>query len=120
MIAAGEEELICDFAETYHLYGLESVPVELAEILAAGLPPDSRLMRKLSGRQASDIVILLAMAVDTLNLLLWSKTKDAQHRRNRPESIAARLTEKPQKAGKVDSFQSGVAFKVAWRRATRQ
>ena len=68
----------------------------------------------------SDIVILLAMAVDTLNLLLWSKTKDAQHRRNRPESIAARLTEKPQKAGKVDSFQSGTAFKEAWKQATRQ
>ena len=94
--------------------------MELAEILAAGLPPDSRIMRKLSGRRVSDVVILLSMAVDVLNLLYWSKTKDAQHRRNRPESIAAKLTEKPKKTGKVDSFQSGAAFKAAWRRATRQ
>ena len=117
MINSCEAELICDFAEVYHIYGLESVPVELAATLAAGLRQDSRVQMKLSERRVPDWVTLLAMAVDALNWLMWSKTKDARHKRNMPESVAAQFTRKPEQERKqIQSFRSGAEFRAAWDR----
>ena len=42
MINLSEYALICDFAETYHIFDYRSLPVKLAATLSAGLRDDSR------------------------------------------------------------------------------
>lgn len=87
-MAEDEDALICDFAETYHIYDYKALPVGLAATLAAGLGIDSRIKSKMAGLKAPMSVVLLASAVDNLAFLRWSKTKDAEQGRNAPKQIA--------------------------------
>ncbi len=75
MIKLDEASLICDFAETYHIYDYRSLPVGLASTLAFGLGDDSRIKMKLSGQRAKTSVLLLASIADGIHLLLWSASK---------------------------------------------
>ena len=75
MIKVDEASLICDFAETYHIYDYRSLPVGLASTLAFGLGDDSRIKMKLSGQRAKTSVLLLASIADGIHLLLWSASK---------------------------------------------
>ena len=121
MINSCEAELICDFAEVYHIYGLESVPVELAATLAAGLRCDSRTAFKLSalsGLNLPDSFELLAMIFDALNWLRWTKTKDAEHRRNVPRSVFEPNPDRNRK--QIQSFRAGAEFRAAWNHVTSQ
>lgn len=113
MIAVDEDALICDLAETYHVYGLESLPVELIATLAAGLRSDSRVKLKAAGLKADQKTILLAMAVDRLSFLAWAKTKDAEKNINRPASIASRFFEQPEEEKKLMGFDSPEDFMKA-------
>lgn len=45
----------------------------------------------MTGTRVPDNILLLAHAVDRLSLLVWQQTKDGQHNRNRPDSIAEML-----------------------------
>ena len=72
MIATDEDSLICDLAQYYHVFDYRSMTVESVATLAAGLPEDSRIMRKL---------------YDDLNFYLYSMTQNAKHGINRPASI---------------------------------
>ncbi|EEF93193.1 hypothetical protein CATMIT_02144 [Catenibacterium mitsuokai DSM 15897] len=56
--------------------------------------------------------ILSALAVDYLALLAWSKTKDAQKNRNRPESIYEKLMN-PVKKKQTEGFNSAEEFERA-------
>lgn len=87
MIRADEDALICDLAETYHIYDYKTLPVILVASLSVGLRDDSRIKMKMSGAKAPTEIILLASMVDKLNLLIWTKTKDAEKGRNRPKSL---------------------------------
>ena len=53
---------------------------------------------------------MLAAMVDSLNLLVWSKTKDAEKGANRPKSVLEQLM--PQKE-KASAFQTGKDFEEA-------
>ena len=64
-----EDELICDFAETYHILDYRSLPPALVAKLAAGLREDSRVKARLSGYQVTLDVILNALTVDYLATL---------------------------------------------------
>ncbi len=75
MIAADEDAVICDFAETYHIYNFRSLTLLYAATLAAGFRDDSRIRRKLSNERVSTDTMLNAAAVDALNLLVWMQTK---------------------------------------------
>lgn len=87
MISADENALICDFAEIYNIYDYKKMPPSQAAILASGLPNDSRIKMKLTDRKFSTAEMLLAAVADRLSILVWAKTKDAQHGRNKPKSI---------------------------------
>ena len=106
MIDRDEESLICDFAETYHVFDYKSLPVRLSATLAVGLPADSRIMRKLSGQKQTTEVLLLANIADALNLLVWFKTKDGQKNRNRPKSVLQSLLEEPTQYEAFDSIEA--------------
>jgi len=91
MLRTDETALICDLAETYGVLDWRALPLKTAAALSAGLRDDSRIVMKISGRKVPNDTALLAAAVDRLSLLVWSKTKDAEKGRNRPDSILQSL-----------------------------
>lgn len=92
MIQTDEEALICDLAETYHIYDYRTLPARLVASFAIGLRENSRIKMKLSGSKVSAEIILLASIADSLNFLAWTKTKDSEKGLNRPKSILNTLT----------------------------
>lgn len=92
MIRTDREALVCDLAETYNVHDMRGLPALHVATLASGLGEDSRIKRKMSGNRVGVDTQLQAMQVDLLQYLLWSKTKDAQHGRNKPASITDNLT----------------------------
>lgn len=55
------------------------------------------------------------MQYDVLNMLLWTKTKNAKNNKNRPKSLLDTLMH-PQVEEKVNSYSSGKEFEEAYRR----
>lgn len=109
MIRLDRDALICDLAETYGIYGLESLPVRMVAILSCGLRDDSRIKQKLSASPVSLDTLLIAHAVDRLGLLIWQKTRDGQRGKNRPvsfvEQIIGSTKEKRIKPSGFDSIE---------------
>lgn len=87
MISADEDALICDLAETYHIYDYRALPVSYVAALACGLGEDSRIKRIISGQKVSTQTMLLAAIADRLGLLCWMQSEDARDGHNRPKSI---------------------------------
>lgn len=113
MVATDESALMCDFLETYHIRDFRDLPARQAGLYACGLREDSRIMRRLSGAAASVNTTLLAICADALRILIWQRTEDGMHGRNRPESILDSLLGKtPVKT--LDGFDSSDEF-LAWR-----
>lgn len=78
-------------AETYHILDYKSLPAQQIATFCYGLRNDSRLKMKLMNSKVSFETLLKAVAVDRLNFIAWSKTKDAQKNMNKPKSIVAGL-----------------------------
>lgn len=87
MLGRHREALECDMAETYHVLDLTALPARKLATLAMGLRENSRVIMLLGERRATTSEMLNAAMVDRLSLLVWAKTKDAQHGRNRPKSV---------------------------------
>lgn len=120
-MATDEDALTCDFAETYHVYDFRALPAETAAALAAGLPKDSRVLRRLSGSELTLTETLLAAGVDLLHLILWTKTKDAEKGRNRPQSVLETLAGSAQKKDRnVRGFETPEAFMEAYQAALKE
>lgn len=115
MVSAGEDKLTCDFAEIYHIYDWRSIPVKLAATLAAGLPDNSRSIRALAGLPCGLNTLLLAAIADRLSLLVWTKTKDAQKGRNKPQMITEGLLKKTEKKN-IEAFSDIDSFEAARRK----
>ncbi len=110
MIAVDEDALICDFAETYHIYDWRRLPVAYIATLAAGLREDSRIKMAITERKASLDTLLMAAVVDRLSLLVWTHSKDAEKGRNLPVSILNRLLGGSEPQKEVQAFASGADF----------
>lgn len=108
MVKVDRGGLLCDMAETYHIYALNALPLSTIATLAVGLPMEARIYRKLSGQEMPLNTLLLAGIYDGISLLLWSKTKDGEKNRNRPKSLLKSLTQKPDSA--VKAFRSPEEF----------
>lgn len=93
MIREDKNSWICDMAETYNIYDYKRVPVKMLGILSAGLREDSRIRQKLEGLKAPPDTIIMAKIYDLVNILLWSKTKDAEKGKNYPKSFAKMFLE---------------------------
>ena len=104
MINLDEDSLICDLAETYHILNYKELSPSLVATLSCGLSDNSRIKRKIADRRLTLEETLMAAMVDKLSQLLWTKTKDAQHGRNRPKSILDALEKPKEKVYK--SFSS--------------
>lgn len=86
-----EDELICDFAQVYHIYDWRELPPTKVATLTVGLPQNSRVKRKLSDITIDMTDMLLALAVDCLKILIWQNTEDGHKNRNHPQSIYKKL-----------------------------
>lgn len=114
MIERGEDALICDMAETYHIYEMRSFRASYIATLAAGLREDSRIMMLFSGNKIRPSLLLQAASLDKLALLWWAETKDGQKNRNRPESVVESLTkENKQPEEPAIVFESAEEFNRA-------
>lgn len=95
MLSISEDFLICDLAETYHIYitDWEKTPYPISYIatLANGLSDDSRIKRKIGEKKLTLTEALLATLIDKINILVWQRTKDGIKGRNMPTSILQKL-----------------------------
>ena len=76
MMELDEDALICDLAETYHIFDYRSLPVKLVATLSAGLRDDSRIKLKAAGSPVSLETIILAAIADNLSMLRAGFSKD--------------------------------------------
>lgn len=113
MIKLDEEALICDLAETYHIYDYKQLPLSTVAVFACGLREDSRIRLKMSGQKLSTQHVLLAAIADAVNLIWWSKTRDAEKGKNRPISILGASTQNEKKADDIEVYASGKDFEEA-------
>lgn len=116
MIALGEDELICDLAETYHIYNMRQFPCEYIAILANGLRSDSRIKLKAAGLGLNLRDLLLAHIADNTAINAWLQSEDAKKGKNRPPSYVKMLTEKIDQSKQPKAFLSGAAFDKEWER----
>lgn len=116
MIATDRTALICDLAETYGIYDMRALPVSTLAVLASGLRDNSRIKIKMSGVKTDQETLLLAMAVDNLRFLSWTKTKAAQDGSDRPKSIAKALLGQVEETPRNVAYGSGEEFDAAWKR----
>ena len=71
MINSDEDALICDLAETYHIYDYRLQPLQLVATLSAGLRDDSRIKMKMANAPASQEIILLASIADRIEFFRY-------------------------------------------------
>ncbi len=114
MIALDEDALICDFAETYHIYSIYSMPCEYIAKLAYGLREDSRIKMKANDLRIDIRTILLAHLVDNTAINVWMKSQDAQNNKNRPKSMVSILLHRETEDDTL-KFESGDDFINMWR-----
>ena len=110
MIAEDEEALICDLAETYHIYDYKKLPLTQVAIFAIGLKDSSRIKMKMSDQLVPMETLLLAGILDRLSVLLWRQTKDGQKGRNMPTMVLDTLVARKSKDSDVIVFSSGEDF----------
>lgn len=122
MMDVDEDALICDFAETYHIYDIYQYPCELVATLAAGLRSDSRIMVKLSGLRITPELYTMCDIADSLRILRWQNTRDGQKGRNVPPMLLETFSGDNQKDKKEDlrGFRSGEDFMNEWKRLTEE
>lgn len=118
MLAADEDALVCDLAETYRIVDWRALPVRTVATLAVGLSEDSRVKMRLTGAKAPTSTLLTAAMIDRLSVLCWGQTKDAQHGRNRPKMMLDMLqADAPaKKTDGTTAYASAAEFEAARQR----
>ncbi len=114
MISEDRGALICDLAETYHIYDYRSLPVATVATLSAGLREDSRIKTKMRGGKAeTDTDVLIGHVYDRLVDILFRIGAYKRH----PDSLALQLMgieEGRVKKGKnIRAYSSADAFEKA-------
>lgn len=114
MVAVDEDALICDLAETYHIYDYRSLPLQRVAIFAAGLRENSRIKTIMSGLKYPLDTMLLGLIVDRLSLLVWMQTKNGMKGINRPEPILGGVISGEKADSEIESFNTPEEFKKRW------
>lgn len=91
MVVTDESALICDLAETYHIYDYKSLPLSRVAIFAVGLRENSRIKMKMNNLKYPLNTMFLAMIADSLRMMAWMQTKDGASGVNMPKSILSQL-----------------------------
>jgi hypothetical protein len=110
MIKTDEDALICDLAETYHIFDYRQLPVNMVAVFSYGLKNDSRIKMIMNDQNISLENLLLAGISDKVGLLLWMNSKDGQKNKNRPAPLLELLTGGAKKSDDTVVFNSGEEF----------
>lgn len=110
MIKADEGALICDLAETYHIYDYRQLPLKMVAVFSVGLRNNSRIKMKMNNQPVELDTLLLAGISDKLSTMMWWQTKDGQKGVNRPDSLVDVITNTQTKEKNVIAFSSGEDF----------
>lgn len=108
--------MICDLAETYHLFDYRKYKPSLIAVLVSGLKEDSRLNHAINGGFSISSNTLLSIIADYCSLIWWSRTDDGLNNRNRPKSITQKslnVHEEKKKNGAYMKFSSAEEFMKA-------
>lgn len=115
MIEFDEDALICDFAETYHIFDYRSLPARLAATLAAGLRDDSRIKLKAAGVPVGLDTVLLAAIADRVEAFRFGFSKEAEKGKMPPLLVNQILGEHDKKTkNKTMSFRTADEFEKAY------
>lgn len=115
MMVTDEDALVCDFAETYHVYDYRQLKPSYAATLAAGLREGSRIRTVLGGIPTPLPLYLQMAELDALNLIAWLNSSDGADGKNRPKSLLKAFTDD---GSTVQGFDSGEDFMTEWKRRT--
>ena len=117
-----EDALICDFAQFYHIYDIDSLDVRTAAILMSGLPKESRLVKELTGNKPDQETLLMASILDTARSIEYAVFQaHSKKKLKRPQSVVKKLlgidTEDEQKHHyDVRGFETAEEFYETWNR----
>lgn len=112
MIQIDEDALICDLAEVYHIYDYRQLPMLRVAVFSFGLRENSRIKMAVNQQKVAADTLLLAGIQDALNLLVWSKTRDAHKGGRPPVSIVKSMIEEPVESEELH-FETGEDFELA-------
>ena len=114
MTNLSEDALICDLAETYHIYDYRSLPLRLVATLSAGLRNDSRIKLLAADMPASQETLLLAIIADRIAAFHYGFSKDAKGGKEPPKSMVdALMGSSPKKKNKgALSFRTAAEFEA--------
>lgn len=101
--------MVCDLAETYHIFKYKELPPSLVATLVFGLGHDARVKRK---NELTMCDYLLGVIADNTAMTAWLQTSDARTGSNRPESIIERWNAMDRKE-ELHGFDSLEAFERA-------
>lgn len=115
MINVDEDALICDLAETYHIYDYRSLPLKMVATFSVGLRENSRIKMALAEVKYPFDTLLLASIYDCLNLRNWAMTRDAQNGNNAPQSLTNKLLGLEEKSNsEYMLFNTAEEFNQMW------
>ena len=119
MINIDEDAIICDFAETYHIYDYKSLPLGTVGTFACGLRADSRIGMKMSNSKITTDQTLLALIADTTKAIAWLNSKDGAKGINRPKSLLESMIGDMETQDSImETFDCGQDFDDQWIRLT--
>lgn len=119
MLNLDKDALLCDLAETYHIYDYKSLPCRMVAAFSCGLRENSRIKMKMEGIDPIPEQILMAAIADGTRTTAWLQSKDGTTGENRPKSLLAMMMgEEPQGSKDIRAFASGEEFDREWQRLT--
>ena len=97
MLSVDRDALLCDLAETYHIYDMRELPVKTLAALSFGLREDSRIKLKMSGMTYIPPMFLLANICDNITMLRYNLfgTKDDKPPVLFTDRILGKVNEEP-------------------------
>ena len=91
MLNFDKDALLCDLAETYHIYDYKSLPCRMVAAFSCGLRENSRIKMKMAGIDPMPEQILMAAIADGTRTTAWLQSKDGTTGENRPKSLLAMM-----------------------------
>lgn len=104
--------MICDLAETYHIFNYRELPVRILAALVSGLRANSRVTMAMTGAKVPDDIAILSIIYDRLTQWVWMNSEDGRRNRNRPASLYEQLTKDHEP--ELEVFDSGEEFDRAY------
>lgn len=106
--------MICDLAETYHLFDYRALPPSKVAVLVSGLRDYSRLKMKAQNVRYINPQIIGTVIADNTATLAWLMSSDGEKGRNRPKSLTSwSLNKEDKEKRKVKAFSTYEEFMQA-------